>query len=87
MITQLSYNLKLFFICFYLDYSHINFTVSSAIDISYEIIEVFAVTSRNKQTLVYTSKSDVPSSVRTIEARICLVVKKVSKYSNQFSLQ
>jgi len=87
MITKLLFILKLFFICFYLSYSHISFTVSSAIDISYEIIEVYAVTSRNKQTLVYTLKSDVPSSVRTTEARICLVVKKVSKYSDQFSLQ
>jgi hypothetical protein len=40
-----------------------------------------------RQVLVYTLKSDVPSSVRTVEARICLVVKKVSKYSDQFSLQ
>ena len=87
MITQISYILKLFFICFYLDYSHISFTISSAIDISYEIIEVFTVTSRNKETLVYTLKSDEPSSVRTVEARIRLVVKKFSKYSNQFSLQ
>jgi len=37
--------------------------------------------------LVYTLKSDVPSSVRTTEAKICFVVKKVSKYSDQFSLQ
>ena len=68
MITQLSHIIKLFFICFYLDYSHISFTLSSAIDISCEIIEVLAVTSRNKQTLVYTLKYDVLSSVRTIEA-------------------
>jgi len=47
MITQLSCILKLVFVCFYLDYSHICFAVSSAIDISYEIIDVYAVTSRN----------------------------------------
>ena len=87
MIKQLSYILKLFFICFYLNYSHVSFTVSSAIDINYEIIEVFAVTSRNKQTLIHILKSDEPFSVRTLKARIRLVVKKFSKYSNQFSLQ
>jgi hypothetical protein len=50
MITQFLYILNLFFICSYLGYSHISFTVSSATDISSEINEVYAVTSRNKQT-------------------------------------